>query len=109
MENQYSILMNDTYDEADSVKYIKVYMFIKGYALGKGLPQTLIALPVGRKLHDGQYRKSGEPYFTHPLKVCSTLISLGVDDDITLWILFMHQTHPAKLHFKLPQMSRSHV
>lgn len=90
MENQYAILMNDIYNEADSAKYIKPYMFIKGYALGKGLPQTLIALPVGRKPHDGQYRKSGEPYFTHPLKVCSTLISLGVDDDVTLAAAILH-------------------
>lgn len=90
MEKQDMILMNDIYNEADSAKYIKAYMFIKGYALGKGLPQTLIALPLGRKLHDGQYRKSGEPYFTHPLKVCSTLISLGVDDDITLAAAILH-------------------
>ncbi len=90
MENQYAILMNDIYNEVDSAKYIKAYMFIKGYALGKGLSQTLMALPVGRKLHDGQYRKSGEPYFTHPLKVCSTLISLGVDDDITLAAAILH-------------------
>lgn len=82
--------MNDDYCEQDTIHYIKPYMFIKGYAMGKGLPQTLLALPVARKLHDGQYRKSGEPYFTHPLKVCSTLISYGIDDDVTLASAILH-------------------
>ncbi len=87
--NQYMI-MNDEFDENDTAKYIKTYMFIKGFAMGKELPQVMLALPVARKLHDGQYRKSGEPYFTHPLKVCSTLISYGVDDDITLAAAILH-------------------
>lgn len=82
--------MNDDYCEQDTIHYIKPYMFIKGYAMGRGLPQTLLALPVARKLHDGQYRKSGEPYFTHPLKVCSTLISYGIDDDVTLASAILH-------------------
>ncbi len=84
------IVMNDEFNEQDTYQYIKTYMFIKGYALGKGLPQVMVALPVARKYHDGQYRKSGEPYFTHPLKVCSTLISYGVDDDVTLAAAILH-------------------
>ncbi len=84
------IIMNDEFDESDTSRYIKSYMFIKGFALGKGLQQTMVALPLARKLHDGQYRKSGEPYFTHPLKVCSTLISYGVDDDVTLAAAILH-------------------
>ena len=83
-------LMNDDYCEQDTIHYIKPYMFIKGYAMGRELPQTMLALPVARKLHDGQYRKSGEPYFTHPLKVCSTLISYGIDDDVTLASAILH-------------------
>ena len=82
--------MNDDYCEQDTIHYIKPYMFIKGYALGKELSQTMLALPVARKFHDGQYRKSGEPYFTHPLKVCSTLISYGIDDDVTLAAAILH-------------------
>lgn len=58
--------------------------------MGRELPQTMLALPVARKLHDRQYRKSGEPYFTHPLKVCSTLISYGIDDDVTLAAAILH-------------------
>ena len=82
--------MNDNYCEQDTMQYIKPYMFIKGYAMGRRLPQTMLALPVARKLHDGQYRKDGMPYFTHPLKVCSTLISYGIDDDVTLAAALLH-------------------
>lgn len=90
MEKIDCMVMNDEFNESESAKYIKTYMFIKGYAMGKGLPQVMLALPVARKLHDGQYRKSGEPYFTHPLKVCSTLISYGIDDDVTLAAAILH-------------------
>ncbi len=90
MERFENFVMNDEFDEKDTYQYIKTYMFIKGFAMGKGLPQVMLALPVARKLHDGQYRKSGEPYFTHPLKVCSTLISYGIDDDITLATAILH-------------------
>lgn len=83
-------LMDDDYCEQETFHYIKPYMFIKGYAMGKGLPQTMLALPIARKLHNGQYRRSGEPYVTHPLKVCSALISYGVDDDITLASAILH-------------------
>ncbi len=90
MEKMYREMMNEEFSESDTYQYIKTYMFIKGFARGRGLPQVLIALPVARKLHDGQYRKSGEPYFTHPLKVCSTLISYDIDDDVTLAAAILH-------------------
>lgn len=84
------IQMNDEFNENDTMKYIKPYMFIKGYAVGKNLNQTLIALSVARRLHEGQYRKDGTPYISHPLKVCSTLISYGIDDDTTLAASLLH-------------------
>lgn len=34
----------------------------------------------GRKLHEGQLRKSGEPYFIHPINVAIILAQLGMDD-----------------------------
>ncbi len=39
------------------------------------------AFEIGRTLHDGQLRKSGEPYFIHPIEVAIILAELGMDDD----------------------------
>lgn len=39
------------------------------------------AIDVATKAHDGQKRKSGEAYITHPLSVASTLIDWGMDID----------------------------
>lgn len=82
--------MDQDFNQEDTFKYIETYMFIKGYAVAKQLNQTLIALAVARHFHDGQYRKGGDPYICHPLKVCSTLISYGIDDDIILASALCH-------------------
>ena len=75
----------ESFNVDEAFLYDKTYLFIKGYASGLGLTQTLRALPLVRRFHNGQYRK-GEieingkkyqlPYVLHVLKVCSTLISL---------------------------------
>ncbi len=39
------------------------------------------AFETGRTLHDGQLRKSGEPYFIHPVAVAKILAELGMDDE----------------------------
>lgn len=82
--------MDHEFNQQDTIQYIDSYMFIRGFAVGKDLPQTLIALAVARHFHDGQYRKDGTPYICHPLKVCSSLINYGVDDDITLAASLLH-------------------
>lgn len=75
----------ESFNVKEAFLYDNTYLFIKGYATGLELTQTLKALPLVRKFHNGQYRK-GEidvngvkyqlPYVLHVLKVCSTLISL---------------------------------
>lgn len=90
MKNNEILEMDHVFNEADTAKYIDSYMFIKGFAVGKELGQTLIALAAARHFHDGQYRKGGDPYICHPLKVCSTLIGLGIHDDITLAAALLH-------------------
>lgn len=90
MKNNEILEMDHAFNEEDTAKYIDSYMFIKGFAVGKGLDQTLIALAAARHFHDGQYRKGGDPYICHPLKVCSTLIGLGIYDDVTLAASLLH-------------------
>lgn len=42
------------------------------------------AIDYAAKMHDGQTRKSGEAYITHPLKVADILIDWGMDIDTVL-------------------------
>lgn len=84
------IRMDDEFNNDASRVYIKSYMFIKGYAVAKELNQTLLALSIARRLHEGQFRRDKTPYIYHPLKVCSTLISYGIDDDVTLAAALLH-------------------
>lgn len=84
------ITLDEVYDEDGTPQYIKSFMFLKGFAVGRELPQMKIALSLARKFHDGQYRKDGTPYLQHPLKVCSTLIRYGIWDDVTLSAALLH-------------------
>ena len=38
------------------------------------------AFDTAQNLHEGQLRKSGEPYFTHPIKVAYILAEIGMDE-----------------------------
>ena len=39
------------------------------------------AYEIARKLHDGQFRKSGEPYIIHPVAVAKILAGFGMDNE----------------------------
>lgn len=39
------------------------------------------AYEFAREMHEGQYRKSGEPYIIHPVNVAIVLADLGMDDN----------------------------
>ncbi len=75
----------ESYNVDEEYLYIKPYLFIKGMAVEGNYVNTLKALPLARKFHDGQYRKGlvkvnekmvSLPYVLHVLKVCSTLVNL---------------------------------
>ncbi len=77
----------ENYNIEEEYLYSKTYLFIKGFATGRNFKYTLKALPLARKMHDGQHRKglvevNGQmvqlPYLNHCLKVCSTLMSLNI-------------------------------
>lgn len=72
--------------------YEKTYFFIKGFAIGKGSMQnTLKALPLAKEYYKNFTRKSGDPFIIHPLRVCSYLISLKIDDDIICSAALLHE------------------
>ncbi len=49
------------------------------------------AFEAGEKAHAGQTRKSGEPYFIHPIAVAESLIQVGADTDTVIAAL-LHDT-----------------
>lgn len=72
--------------------YGKTFNFIKGFSIGKGSMQnTLKSLPLANEYYDGLKRKSGDPLIIHPLRVCSYLISLKIDDDIICSAALLHE------------------
>ena len=49
------------------------------------------AYAYGARMHEGQFRHSGEPYFTHPVEVASILSEMRLDDE-TLITALLHDT-----------------
>ena len=49
------------------------------------------AYAYGKRMHDGQFRHSGEPYFTHPVAVAAILTEMKLDD-ATLVTALLHDT-----------------
>jgi guanosine-3',5'-bis(diphosphate) 3'-pyrophosphohydrolase len=49
------------------------------------------AYEYGRDMHDGQFRNSGEPYFSHPVEVAAILTQQQLDD-ATIVTALLHDT-----------------
>ncbi len=68
----------------------KMYTYIRGFASALNMEQTLRALPYAREKHNGQMRKSGEPYIVHPLTMACDAMSLGIKDDNIIATILLH-------------------
>ena len=68
----------------------KMYTYIRGFASGLGMEQTLQALTFARDKHSGQMRKSGDPYIVHPLTMACNALSLGIKDDNIIATILLH-------------------
>lgn len=60
------------------------------FADGKGLKNTLKAAYLANELHDGQERKDGGPYISHPARVANSLKARKINDDIILATALLH-------------------
>lgn len=68
----------------------KMYTFIRGFASGREMKQTLCALSFAREKHKDQLRKSGEPYIVHPLTMACHALALGISDDTIIATILLH-------------------
>lgn len=68
----------------------KSYIYLKGFANGCSMHNTLKALHVAEKFHKDQFRNDGEPYINHPLRVANELINLGIKDDAIVAAALLH-------------------
>lgn len=68
----------------------KMFTYLKGFAMGKDMPETLKALNFARKLHEGQFRKGGQPYIVHPLTMACQAVSMGICKDEVVAATLLH-------------------
>ena len=65
-----------------------MFTYLRGRLDGPGFEQSRAALVFARKAHAGQVRKSGDPYFVHPLSMaCDAIACKGATDEIIATIL----------------------
>src|SRR5690606_32597843 len=50
-----------------------------------------LALETARTAHEGQFRKTGEPYIIHPVAVAHVIADLGMDED-SICAALLHDT-----------------
>jgi guanosine-3',5'-bis(diphosphate) 3'-pyrophosphohydrolase len=71
--------------------YVRQFEANAAYLPPEQLPLLRRAWEVGAAAHDGQTRKSGEPYITHPVAVAGVLADLKMDAE-TLIAAILHDT-----------------
>ena len=62
---------------------------LKPYLPPEQIERVRLAYRIGAAAHEGQTRKSGEPYITHPIAVATLLADLGMDAE-TLCAAILH-------------------
>lgn len=69
-------------------------MFLYGVTVGSfiahPLPLTRKAVTFAAACHKHEVRKSNEPYISHPIAACNTLIILGIHEDRILSAMILH-------------------
>lgn len=77
--------------QPDPLSYRKTFIFVRSYAIGKELKNTQKSIFIANNLHKNDVRSTGDPFILHPLRVCSYLISLKVNNDIACSAALLHE------------------
>jgi GTP pyrophosphokinase/guanosine-3',5'-bis(diphosphate) 3'-pyrophosphohydrolase len=64
---------------------------VRNYNPKTNAERLALAYDFGRDMHEGQFRHSGEPYFTHPVAVAAILTEQRLDD-ATIITALLHDT-----------------
>ena len=68
----------------------RMHTYLKGFACGAQMPQTIRALAFAREKHKGQFRRSGAPYVIHPLTMACNALALGLREDDLIATILLH-------------------
>ena len=83
--------MSGALSELDAISAQELAALVKQYNPKSNSELIVQAYNYGREKHEGQYRKSGEPYFTHPIAVAQILAEQRLDD-ATIITALLHDT-----------------
>ena len=78
-------------DVHSSVNTDKLFSMLQTSGKSYDLEKIQKAYEYADKLHEGQFRNSGDPYISHPIAVAEIVASLGLDTD-SVWAAFLHDT-----------------
>lgn len=68
----------------------KMFTYLRGYLMGRGMKESLEALGYAREKHDGQFRKDGQPYIVHPLSMACYAVALNINEDSIIATILLH-------------------
>ena len=78
-------------ETADMVPVEELITLVSAYNPKCNAHMLRRAYDFGREMHEGQFRRSGEPYFTHPIAVAMILAEQKLDD-ATIVTALLHDT-----------------
>ena len=82
---------DSTLDTSTLPPYVLALKERVAYLPESQVARVVRAYEVGAVAHEGQARKSGEPYITHPVAVAGILAELGMDAE-TIIAAILHDT-----------------
>ncbi|MBR3256182.1 hypothetical protein IKG10_00730 [Candidatus Saccharibacteria bacterium] len=92
MESRYGLTLMSDRERAEYYKreVEKKYTYLRGVCSDDKHPNLIVALGFAYERHRGQNRKSGEPYIDHPFTLACDAVGMGMNDDILLATLVLH-------------------